>query len=83
MLGYLTIGLFNWGLKCLPSFVGIGLLDWGLKCLESQTWDCDVVATECPLCSGLQYHDGIDGLGTRATGLSVNLRYTLQPSFRS
>ena len=27
------VGPFDWGLKCLPPFVGIGLLDWGSKYL--------------------------------------------------
>ena len=31
----------------------------------------------------LQYCDGSDGLGTGATGLSVSLRFSLQPSFGS
>ena len=48
---FVDVGLFDWGLKCLPQFVGIGLLDWGLKCLVGRTWDCDVAAMECTLCS--------------------------------
>ena len=31
----------------------------------------------------LQYCDGHEGLGIRATSLSVGLRFSLQPSFRS
>ena len=32
---------------------------------------------------GLQYSDGSGGLGTEATGLSVGLKSSLQPSFKS
>ena len=45
------IGLFGWGLNCLPPFVSIGLFGWDLKYLVSQTWDYDVAAAKCPLCS--------------------------------
>ena len=48
---FVGIGLLDWGLKCLPSFIRIGFLSWGLKYLVIRTWDCDVAATECPLCS--------------------------------
>ena len=48
---FVDIGLLGWDLKYFPPFVDVGLFGWGLKYLVGRIWDCDVAATECPLCS--------------------------------
>ena len=64
----MDVGLFDWGLKCLPSFVGIGLLDWGLKCLPPFMgiglfdWGLKYLPL-LPWCLGLQASCGLNCLG--------------------